>query len=161
MQFGGIFISTAIAAFIGTVIMGLNANMPVGLAPSMGLNAVFTFNIANNGIGYEGALIAVMISSILFCLISATKIRMLIIQSLPQSMKLAIGTGIGFFIAYIGFKNIGLVEISGSGLPIASLANLKDNWPLILMGIFVLTLIFIGRLTKMRNKLFNNVFIII
>ncbi|WP_338988431.1 NCS2 family permease [Spiroplasma endosymbiont of Dasysyrphus albostriatus] len=68
---------------------------------------------------------------------------MLIIQSLPQSMKLAIGTGIGFFIAYIGFKNIGLVEISGSGLPIASLANLKDNWPLILMGIFVLTLIFI------------------
>lgn len=142
MQFGGIFISTAIAAFIGTIIMGLSANMPVGLAPGMGLNALFTFNIANNGIG-EGALIAVMISSILLCLISATKIRMLIIESLPSSMKLAIGSGIGFFIAYIGFKNIGLVDITASGLPIASLTNLKTNWPLILMGFFVLSIIFI------------------
>ncbi|WP_342276814.1 hypothetical protein [Spiroplasma endosymbiont of Nebria brevicollis] len=78
--------------------------MPVGLAPSMGLNAVFTFNVAKNGIGYEGALIAVMISSLLFCLVSATKIRILIIQSIPQSMKLAIGAGIGFLLLTLVLK---------------------------------------------------------
>ncbi|WP_308149720.1 NCS2 family permease [Spiroplasma sp. AdecLV25b] len=143
MNFGGIFIATAIAPFVGTVIMGLSANLPVGLAPSMGLNAVFTFNVAKNGIGYEGALIAVMISALLFCLVSATKIRILIMQSIPQSMKLAIGTGIGFFIAYIGFKDIGLVSASDSGLPIASLSQLKNTWPLILIGVAILSLIFI------------------
>lgn len=120
MNFGGIFIATAIATFIGTVIMGISGNMPIGLAPSMGLNAVFTFNVANNGIGYEGALIAVMISSLLFCLVSTTKIRISILQSIPQSMKLAIAAGIGFFIAYIG-----LVSSSDSGLPIASFITTK------------------------------------
>lgn len=127
MNFGGIFIATAIATFIGTMTIGLSGNMPVGLAPSMGLNAVFTFNVADNGIGYEGALIAVMISSLLFCLVSTTKIRILILQSIPQSTKLVIAAGIGFFIAYIGFKNIGLVSYSDSGLPIASLSQLKDT----------------------------------
>lgn len=124
MNFGGIFIATAIATFVGTVIMGLSANFPVGLAPSMGLNAV-------------------MISALLFCLVSATKIRILIMQSIPQSMKLAISAGIGFFIAYIGFKDIGLVSASDSGLPIASLSQLKNTWPLILIGVAILSLIFI------------------
>ncbi|WP_255401146.1 solute carrier family 23 protein [Spiroplasma sp. ChiS] len=78
MAFGGIFIATAIGAFIATLIMGLSENMPVGLAPGMGLNAIFTFNVANNGLGYQGALIAVMISGIFFCLISMTKLRTII-----------------------------------------------------------------------------------
>ncbi len=69
MAFGGIFIATAPASFIATLIMGLSANMPVGLAPGMGLNAVFTFNVANNGLGYQGALISVMLSAVIFCLI--------------------------------------------------------------------------------------------
>lgn len=142
MHFGGIFIATALTAFIATMIMGLSANMPLGLAPSMGLNAVFTFNVAKNGIGYEGALIAVMFSAILFCIVSTTRIRLSIINSIPQSMKLAIGAGIGFFIAYIGLKDIGLVNTGADGLPTASLGILKQNWPLILMGIFVLILIF-------------------
>ncbi|AXF96829.1 solute carrier family 23 protein [Spiroplasma phoeniceum] len=83
MAFGGIFISTAIGAFIATLIMGLSANMPVGLAPGMGLNAIF-FNVANNGLGYQGALIAVMLSAIFFCLISITKLRTIIINAIPD-----------------------------------------------------------------------------
>ncbi|WP_400249118.1 solute carrier family 23 protein [Spiroplasma sp. ald] len=109
MAFGGIFISTAIGAFIATLIMGLSANMPVGLAPGMGLNSIFTFNVANNGLGYQGALIAVMLSAIFFCLISITKLLTIIINAIPDSLKLAIGAGVGFFIAYIGLHNIGFV----------------------------------------------------
>lgn len=153
MQFGGIFIATALTTFIATMIMGLSANMPLGLAPSMGLNAVFTFNVAKNGIGYEGALIAVMFSAILFCVVSTTRIRISIINSIPQSMKLAIGAGIGFFIAYIGLKDIGLVNTGADGLPTAALASLKQNWPLILMGSFILVLILVLHFKKVPGAI--------
>ncbi|AGM25396.1 NCS2 family permease [Spiroplasma chrysopicola] len=162
MAFGGIFIATAIAAFLSTLIMGLSANMPVGLAPGMGLNAIFTFNVANNGVGYQGALISVMISSILFCIISATKVRIIIINSIPKSLKLAIGAGIGFFIAYLGLHNIGLVgdtavtpggSIVNGGLPIAALGDLKTNWPIILLGLGVLILILILHFKKVPGAI--------
>ncbi|AHF57266.1 NCS2 family permease [Spiroplasma eriocheiris] len=162
MSFGGIFISTAIAAFVATFIMGLSANTPVGLAPGMGLNAIFTFNVAKNGIGYQGALIAVMISSLIFCVISSTKLRTLIIGAIPHSIKLAIGSGIGFFIAYLGLHNIGLVGdnavskggvIYNGGIPVAELGNLKTNWPVILMGLGVLILIFILHFKKIPGAI--------
>ncbi len=141
MPFDGIFLITAIVSFISTMLMGLIANLPVSLAPSMGLNSMFTFTIANNGgIGYEGALISVMISGILFVIISATKIRRLIINSIPNSIKLIITAAIGLFIAYVGFNNIGLFAIS-DGLPVASIGDLTKNWSSILMGIFVLIII--------------------
>ncbi|KAF5305972.1 hypothetical protein FQR65_LT18629 [Abscondita terminalis] len=98
---------TAIMAFSSTFVMGMFANIPVALAPSMGVNAMFTFNVANQGVGFEGALICTMISSILFCAISISKFRQTLIKSLPKSMHLAIGIGIGFFIAYVGVANIG------------------------------------------------------
>ncbi len=140
MAFGGIFVATALASFIATLIMWLSANMPVGLAPGMGLNAVFTFNVANNGLGYQGALIAVMLSEIIFCLISVTKLRTIVINAIPNSLKLAIGAGIGFFITYIGLHNIGFVcdnaftsggIVVNGGIPVATLGNLKTNWPMI------------------------------
>lgn len=162
MAFGGIFISTAIGAFIATLIMGLSANMPVGLAPGMGLNAIFTFNVANNGLGYQGALIAVMLSAIFFCLISITKLRTIIINAIPDSLKLAIGAGIGFFIAYIGLHNIGFVGdnavapggiVVNGGIPVATLGNLKTNWPIILMGFGVLMLILVLHFKKIPGAI--------
>lgn len=108
MSSGGVFVATAVASFIATLVMGLSANVPIGLAPSMGLNAMFSFNIANQGgIGYEGALIATTLSSLIFCLMSVTKLRATLIRSLPHSIHLAIGVGIGFFIAYVGIVNMG------------------------------------------------------
>ncbi|MBW3058623.1 NCS2 family permease [Spiroplasma poulsonii] len=162
MAFGGIFIATALASFIATLIMGLSANMPVGLAPGMGLNAVFTFNVANNGLGYQGALIAVMLSAVIFCLISVTKLRTIVINAIPNSLKLAIGAGIGFFIAYIGLHNIGFVGdnavtpggiVVNGGIPVATLGNLKTNWPMILMGFGVLILIFVLHFNKVPGAI--------
>ncbi|AKU79374.1 NCS2 family permease [Spiroplasma turonicum] len=137
MNEGGIFVATAISAFICTFIMGLFANLPIGVAPSMGLNAMFTFNIAHNGIGYEGALIATLISSIFFTILSITKLRTLLIQCIPHSMHLAFGVGIGFFIAYVGLTNIGWFETTG-GIPSAQLSNFKLYYPGIIIGMVVL-----------------------
>ncbi|WP_338991441.1 hypothetical protein [Spiroplasma endosymbiont of Seladonia tumulorum] len=111
MAFGGIFIFTAIGAFIATLIMGLSANMPVGVAPGMGLNAIFTFNVANNRLGYQGALIVVMLSAIFFCLISITKLRTIIINAIPDSLKLAIGAGIGFLLLILVYTILDLLAI--------------------------------------------------
>ncbi|ASP27900.1 xanthine/uracil permease [Spiroplasma corruscae] len=138
MSYGGVFVATAISSFICTLLMGLFANLPVGVAPSMGLNAMFTFNIANSGnIGYEGALIATMISSILFTVISITKLRSLLIKCIPHSMHLAFGVGIGFFIAYVGLTNIGWFATK-DGIPIASLSKFKENYIGIIVGMIIL-----------------------
>ena len=141
MSFGGIFIATAITAFCGTLIMGFASNMPVATAPGMGLNAVFTFSVANTAIGYEGALIAVMFSSILFCIITISKIRNYLMQAVPISMRYIIGAAVGFFIAYIGLKNAAIVKVDPSGIPIAALSQLSANYPYILIAFFVFGLI--------------------
>ncbi|AUB32145.1 NCS2 family permease [Spiroplasma floricola] len=146
MNADGVFLATAIMSFLATFVMGIAANVPIALAPSMGVNAMFTFSVANSGgLGYEGALIATSISGIMFCIISVTKLRTLIIKSLPKSLHLAIGVGIGFFIAYVGIANIGWVQKSEGGLPIAELSNFKLNYPEIILGsIVLLTAIFLN-----------------
>ncbi len=161
--YGGIFLATVIITFLGTLIMGLNSNMPVAMAPSMGLNAVFTFNVANssignNHLGYQGALIAVMISSILFTIITVTNIRTYILKCISYNMRIIIGVGIGFFIAYIGLKGINLFELK-DGLPIAQLSSLKQNYPEILIGLFVLILIFIFHFKKIPGGIFISILI--
>ncbi|AGR42520.1 NCS2 family permease [Spiroplasma diminutum] len=132
MDLNGVFLATALVAFLATFVMGISANVPIGLAPSMGLNAMFAFNVAGN-IGFEGALIATLISSILFCVVSVTKLRTIMIKSLPKSVHLSIGVGIGFFIAYVGISNIGWVANDG-GIPIASLSDFKMTYPAIILG---------------------------
>lgn len=139
MSKGGIFISTIIVMFIGTIIMCLISNMPVLIGPGMGINAVFTYNVASTGLGYEGALISVMISSILLTIISCTKAREIIVKAIPTSMKFAIGTGIGMFVAYLGIKGINLVP-NNNGVPIASLSKFNQTYPSILLGVLVLGL---------------------
>lgn len=102
---GAVFVATCLAAAIGTLIMGLYANLPFGLAPGMGLNAFFTYGVVL-GLGYtwQEALAAVFISGILFIILTITGLREAIVNALPDSLKRAIGGGIGLFIALIGFQ---------------------------------------------------------
>ena len=110
MTFGAVFTATIIAAVIGTLIMGLWANWPVALAPGMGLNAFFTFGVIfGMGYTYQQALAAVFVAGVVFIALSVTPARKYIINSIPRSMKLGVGAGIGLFLAIIGLKNAGVV----------------------------------------------------
>ncbi len=113
--------------------MGLWANWPVALAPGMGLNAFFTFGVIF-GMGYtfQQALAAVFVAGIVFIGLSVTPARKYIINSIPRSMKLGVGAGIGLFLAIIGFKNAGIVVDHP-----ATLVGLGDisSWPVLLAGL--------------------------
>ena len=105
-----VFTATIIASAIAMLIMAFAANMPIALAPGMGLNAFFTFTVVG-GMGYSWqlALTAVFLEGIVFVLLSAFKVRESIINAIPVNLKKAVAVGIGFFIALIGFTNAGIV----------------------------------------------------
>lgn len=110
MPAGGVFTATALSAMIATVVMALLANLPVALAPGMGLNAFFAFSVVL-GMGYSWklALTAVFIEGILFILMSLLNIREAIVKSIPKNIKNAVSVGIGLFIAFIGLQNAGII----------------------------------------------------
>ncbi len=113
MDANAVFTATALAAIVGTVAMGLMANLPFALAPGMGLNAVFAFVICGAmGYSWQTALTAVLIEGIIFILLTLFNIREAIIDAIPLTIKNAISVGIGLFIAFIGFKNAGIVVAS-------------------------------------------------
>jgi len=111
MSWGGVFVATILATVVGTLIMGLVANVPYAVAPGMGLNAFFTFSVCLGlKFAWQEALAMVFICGIINILITVTRVRKAIIKSIPRSLQLAIGGGIGLFIAYIGIKNAGLIN---------------------------------------------------
>lgn len=113
--------------------MGLLANYPVALAPGMGVNALFTYTIVlTMGYSPEAALAAVVVSGLIFLIISVTGIRKAIINAIPHQLKLSIGAGIGFFIAFIGFKNAGIIV--GSDSTFVALGDLTN--PVVLLALF-------------------------
>jgi len=117
MDWGAVFVATCLAAALGSLIMGLYANYPFGLAPGMGLNAYFTYGVVlGMGIAWQTALGAVFLSGILFLIISLLPIREWIINAIPMSLKMAISAGIGFFLAIIALKNAGIVVDSEATL---------------------------------------------
>ena len=110
MDFGAIFVGTCLAASIACFIMGLVANWPVGLAPGMGLNAFFTYSVVGEmGYSWEIGLGAVMLSGILFFIMSVTSLRRWMIDSIPTNLRIAMASGVGFFIGFIGLKNGGII----------------------------------------------------
>ncbi len=110
MPTGSVFTATALAALIGTLVMAFYAKKPFALAPGMGLNAFFVFTVClGMGYSWQFALTAVFLEGIIFIILTATNIRKLIVDSIPASLKKAIGCGIGLFIAFIGLKNAGVV----------------------------------------------------
>ena len=115
MEWGAVFLATIIAAIIGTLVMGLVANVPYAQAPGMGLNAFFVYTVCFGlGFTWKQALSMVFICGIINILITVTKVRKHIIKSIPLSLQHAIGGGIGIFVAYIGFLNIDFVGFTGA-----------------------------------------------
>ncbi|MGX4598248.1 NCS2 family permease [Faecalimicrobium sp. JNUCC 81] len=136
MDKGAVFAATAIAAFIGSCVMGLLANYPIALAPGMGLNAFFAYTVVSSmGYSWQFALCAVLIEGIIFILLTVTNVREKIIDCIPSVLKHAVTAGIGLFIAFIGLSNAGIVV---NGATILALGNLKD--PLVLLTIVGLLL---------------------
>ena len=110
MPTGSVFTATALAAIIGTLVMAFYAKKPFALAPGMGLNAFFVFTVClGMGYSWQFALTAVLLEGLIFILLTVTNVRKWIVDSIPVSIKKAIGCGIGLFIAFIGLKNAGVI----------------------------------------------------
>ena len=132
MDKASVFLATAISAGVASIIMGLVANYPVALASGMGVNALFAYTICGQmGFSWAAALSAVFISGVIFILISVTGVRKAIINAIPVQLKLAIGAGIGFFIAFVGLKNAGIIVASPATF--VTIGNLTD--PKVLLAI--------------------------
>ncbi|ABW18097.1 NCS2 family permease [Alkaliphilus oremlandii] len=160
MDYNAVFLATCLSAAIGTLIMGFYANIPFAQAPGMGLNAFFTYGVVM-GLGYtwQQALAAILISGILFIVLTITGAREAIIKAIPTSLKHAISGGIGLFIALLGFTNSGIiiadpntflafsrfdnapVILAVIGLVITGILMVKNVKGSILIGIIATTLI--------------------
>lgn len=140
MSLEGVFIATAISSGIACIIMGLLANYPIGLASGMGLNALFTYTIVlGMGLSWKAALAAVFLSSILFLIITLVGLREAILNAIPHDLKLAIGAGIGFYLAFLGLANAGIVVASPSTL--VTLGNFASPHVLLALIGIVITLV--------------------
>ncbi|KOF57248.1 MULTISPECIES: NCS2 family permease [Clostridium] len=147
MPIKAVFTATALASFIGTIIMAFVANYPFGMAPGMGLNALFTYTICITlKFSWQTALAASLIEGLIFLVLNVFKVRQFIIDSVPQTLKYAISIGIGFFIAFIGLQDAGIIVKSEGTL--VTLANLKT--PAVLLA--VLGVLFIAVLYNRNIK---------
>lgn len=128
MEWGAVFLATIISAIIGTLVMGLVANVPYAQAPGMGLNAFFVYTVCFTlGFTWQQALSMVFICGVLNIIITVTKIRKYIIKAIPLSLQHAIGGGIGIFVAYIGLLNVGFINF-GAGVPAMATLNQPVFW---------------------------------
>ena len=147
MEWGAVFLATIIASVIGTLVMGLVANVPYAQAPGMGLNAFFVYTVCFTlGFTWQEALTMVFICGLFNIFITVTKIRKHIIKAIPRSLQNAIGGGIGVFIAYIGLLNVGILTF-GSGVPALATLNQPAFW-LFLIG---LALIIVLEVKKVKG----------
>ncbi|MCO6415481.1 NCS2 family permease [Siccirubricoccus sp. KC 17139] len=135
---GAAFVATCLAAAIGSALMGLLANLPIALAPGMGLNAYFAFAVVlGMGISWPVALGAVFLSGLIFFAVSVLRIREWLIGGIPLSLKFGIAAGIGFFLGLIGLKSMGVVVAHPATL--VGLGKLTE--PATLLGVFGFLLI--------------------
>ena len=115
MDYGASFVGTCLAAALACFVMGLFANWPVGLAPGMGLNAFFTYTVVGEmGYSWQVALGAVFIAGLLFFFMSITPMRKWMLDSIPLNLRIAMGSGVGLFIGFIGLKSGGIIVANGA-----------------------------------------------
>lgn len=145
MDKGAVFTATAVASFIATLIMSTWAKLPFALAPGMGLNAFFAFTVClSMGNTWEFALTAVLIEGILFILLTLSNLREAILNAIPNSLKSAIGAGIGLFIAFIGLQNAGV--ITNNDATLVTLGNITSGSPLLaLIGLAITSVLLIKK----------------
>ena len=155
VTYGAIYIATAISAVVGTVAIGLLANLPLAQASGMGLNAFFVYTcVLGFGMSYANALVLVLFDGLLFILLTVTGLRKVIFQAIPKVVRAAIPAGIGLFIAFLGLQNVGIVAKDAStGVTLASFNLLKQSWGSIMpMAVTVIALIAITVMAKRNVK---------
>ncbi len=151
MDKNAVLIATALASFFGSVCMAFFANYPFALAPGMGLNAYFAFTVClTMGVSWRVALVAVFVEGLIFIVLSLTNVREAIFNSIPLTLKHAVGVGIGLFIAFIGFQNSKLVVDNGATL--VTYQHFKENFNsvgigaiLALVGVLVIAILLIKK----------------
>ena len=161
MDHGAVFTATALAAFLGTLLMALFANYPFALAPGMGLNAYFAYTVVlGMGYSWQQALAAVFVEGLIFILLSLTNVREAIFNSIPMNLKHAVSVGIGLFIAFIGLQNAKIVVNNDSTLvSVFSFKSAVKDGSFYSMGLtFLLALIVVGflMLTSITKIDFND-----
>lgn len=141
MDRDAVFVATCLAAALGSMVMALVANWPIGMAPGMGLNAFFAFTVvAALGFTWQQALGAVFISGIIFVILTVTGVRSWLIAGIPHSLRSAIAAGIGLFLGIIALKNAGIVVDNPATL--VGLGDLKQTGPLLaILGFFVIAVL--------------------
>jgi AGZA family xanthine/uracil permease-like MFS transporter len=138
MDRGAVLIATALAAGIGSILMGLIANLPFALAPGMGMNAYFAYTVVGQmHIPWQTALAAVFLDGVIFLLLSLLPFRSRMIEDIPYNIKLSAAAAIGLFIAFIGLKNAGIIQANAATFvamgPVYTPANGLMVFGLILM----------------------------
>ena len=145
MDTKALFWATALASAIACIWIGVWANLPFALAPAMGLNAYFTYYVCNTlGLPWQNALACVAISGVTFMLLSIIKVQQKIVDAMPDCIKHSVGAGIGFFIAFTGLKQAGIIAASPDTL--LTLGDLANPGALLaLFGIFLTAVLVIKR----------------
>ncbi|WP_420770924.1 NCS2 family permease [Nocardia nepalensis] len=137
-----VFTATAVAAVFGTLVMGVWARYPIALAPGMGLNAFFAYSVVlGMGIPWQAALSGTFLSGVIFFVLAVTKVRERILNAIPMQMKLAVGAGIGMFVAFLGLKNAGIVVNSDATL--VTLGDFTKGTTLLALFGLVMTVVFL------------------
>ena len=137
MDFGGVYLATIAAVVIATLIMGIVANYPIAIGPGIGINAYLVYTVMRaGGVAWQSALGAALLASGLFIVLSLTSFREMLINSIPESLKMAMGAGIGLFVALIGLENGGLLVGSTSSLVTMGDVT-KPTAALTIFGLFI------------------------
>jgi AGZA family xanthine/uracil permease-like MFS transporter len=144
MDHGSVFAATALAAALGTLLMGFIARYPIALAPGMGLNAFFAYTVVlTMGIPWQTALTGVLISGLIFVALSLSGFREKLINAIPPELKIAVGSGIGLFITFVGLQNAGIIVKNDAVL--VGLGDLGDPSVLLAVVGIVITVILMTR----------------
>ncbi len=144
MDYGAVFVATALASALGSIIMGLLGKYPLALAPGMGLNAFFAYTVVlGSGIPWQHALGAVLISGVFFFLLTLTGLREKIINAIPIELKHAVGAGIGLFITFVGLQNAKIIVNNDATL--VGLGDLTNGDTLLAIFGIVVTVIMMTR----------------
>ncbi len=150
MPIAAVTVATCLCAAFGSILMGALANYPIALAPGMGLNAYFTYTVVKGmGVPWQTALGAVFVSGIIFLLLTFTGIRQLLVGAIPHQLHAAVGGGIGLFIAFIGFRNAGIIVSSPATT--VTLGNLRS--PQTALALFGLLLIAVLQVLRVRASM--------
>ena len=151
---GAVFVATALAAALGTLVMGLWARYPIALAPGMGLNAFFAYTVVlAMGIPWQVALSGTLVSGVVFFVLAVSGVREKIINAIPQPLKFATGAGIGLFIAFIGLQNAGIIV--GYEATLVTLGDLGA--PTTLLAIFGLVITALMLVRGIRGGVFYGI----